>query len=321
MKIRLAAAALLVPFSLAQAQLMVPDSGVGDRIMLFNSQDGSLIDVNWITDAGAVGWEFTTPKEAAIVANQIWVSDQVADAVHRFDLNRNFLGTINTLPGGLPAANFDNLRGFGVSPDGGSVYLTMFHGNTALRGYVTIDTNALQAVAFTATPPNTTSLFDAEVFQGELLTSTSTTDAIQRRNLADGSLIGNFATLVDPQQITINPDGSVMACATITTPAAEGIYHYNSDGSLRRFLATEAIKVATAELVPRGAYILGNGDYFLTTSIGVFTLRPTGPGPTDYTFTEIIRGVDAQYVNAIPEPTSLALFGGLAALAMVRRRD
>ena len=31
---------------LARAQLMIPDSGTGDRVMLFNAFDGSLIDAS-----------------------------------------------------------------------------------------------------------------------------------------------------------------------------------------------------------------------------------------------------------------------------------
>ena len=60
---------------ISRAQLMIPDSGTGDRVMLFNAFDGSLIDADWITDVGQP-YVFTTPKEAAVVGNQIWVSDQ-----------------------------------------------------------------------------------------------------------------------------------------------------------------------------------------------------------------------------------------------------
>lgn len=312
----LMAAAVAALAGSVSAQLMIPDSGTGDRVMLFDQNNGSLIDPNWITDAGGL-FTFTTPKEAAVVRDQIWVSDQVADAVHRFDLNRNFLGSITALPGGLPAANLDNLRGFGVSPDGSEVYLSIFHSNTAIRGVVRIDTSTAASTSFIQMLPTSTSVFDAELYNGELLIPTSGSDSIQRRRLSDGALLGDFASLVDPQQVHVEPDGSVIAVSTIAAAGTEGIYHFNPNGSLRRYIDTEAIKVATGEMVPRASVVLGNGDYLLATSDGVFTIRPTGSGSTDYTFTISIDGVDAQYINAVPEPSSAL---ALALLTLARRR-
>jgi hypothetical protein len=133
--IALALSTALPLASTSSAQLLIPDSGAGDRIMLFSEIDGSLINPNWVTDIGAVGWFFTTPKEAAQVGNEVWVPDQVADAVHRFDFNANFLGSITAHPNG---GNLDNIRGLGT--DGTNVWVTVFHGTAAQRGlavYVT----------------------------------------------------------------------------------------------------------------------------------------------------------------------------------------
>lgn len=310
-----AVGALFAPVSFVQAQLMVTDSGAGDRVMLFSSQDGALIDANWITDAGAVGWQFTTPKEAAVVGNEIWVSDQVADSIVRFDSNRQFIGIINQLAGG--AGTFDNLRGFGY--DGSRVYLTMFHGTTSLRGVVTIDAATATSTGFFAVGTN--SLFDAQPFGGDLLIANSTTNNIERRNASTGALISNFATGVTfPQQVAEMADGSIISVSSIAAAGIEGIYHHNADGSLRRYIDTEGLKVGAGEQVPRGAWVLGNGDYLVTTSIGVFTLRPTGAGPLDYTFSPVITGVDAQYVNQVPEPAAAAVALALAGLAAVRRK-
>ena len=86
----------------ASAELMMPDSRDGDRIMLFNDFNGALIDANWITDAGGQ-FIFTNPREAMQIGNQIWVTDQIADTVTRFDLNRNFFGTITAHPAATAA--------------------------------------------------------------------------------------------------------------------------------------------------------------------------------------------------------------------------
>ena len=301
--------ALALSSSVTYAQLMIPDSGVGDRVMLFSAFDGSLIDANWLTDAGQP-FAFTTPKEAAVVGNQIWVADQLADAVHRFDLNRTYLGSITAHPNG---GNLDNLRGFGY--DGTNVYVSLDHGTAANSGIVRID-------AATATPngffPNGgASVFDAQPFGAdELLVSNSDADVIQRFRRTDGALLGNFATGLDfPQQVAQMPDGSIVTLATIASETTEGVYHYNPDGTLRRFIDTEPLKLAFGQQVPTGAWVLGNGDYLISTGIGIFTYNVA-----NNSFAQVLGGVSGQYINPIPEPGTVWLVGLGALLAMRRRR-
>jgi hypothetical protein len=264
----LAVSAALAVSPAAFAALMIPDSGAGDRVMLFDDYNGALIDANWLTDAGAVGWFFTTPKEAALVNGQIWVSDQVADAIHRFDLNRNYLGSITQhFDGGA----LDNLRGFG--DDGkGRVYLTISPSATNRRGWVICD-YAGNAVGFAA---NSSSLFDAApVGDNMLLISNSTNNTVQRYT-TDGALVNVFASNIPfGQQVATLDDGSVLSVGSIGDASNEGVWHHNADGSLRLFIPTEGAKAGFGELVPRGAYRLGNGQYLITTSIGVITKNPT----------------------------------------------
>ncbi len=289
----------------ASAQLMIPDSGTGDRIMLFDQVDGSLIDLNWLTDAGAVGWFFTTPKEAMVVGNEIWVSDQVADAIHRFDMSRNFLSSITTHPdGGL----LDNLRGMGT--DGANVYLTISPSDSARRGVAIYDTSGTPTGFFS---PGSDSLFDAEPFQGDLLVSNSTTDNIERYTTG-GVFSGDFATGVDfPQQVLVLPDDSVVAVASIASAGIEGVYHFNADGSLRLFIDTEGLKGEFGEQVPRGAFPLGDGGYLIATSIGVFRYDVD-----ENDFSRIVGDVSAQYITLIPEPASLVLL--MAGAGVLARR-
>ncbi|TWT41086.1 hypothetical protein RAS1_37770 [Phycisphaerae bacterium RAS1] len=298
----LAICVVVVP--VATADLMIPDSGAGDRVMLFSDVDGSLLDQNWITDSGAVGWAFTTPKEAAVVGSQIWVSDQVTDAIHRFDANRNFLGSITTHPGG---GTLDNVRGFGVANN--KVYLTVFHGTTSLRGVASYDSSGAPLGFFNVSA----SFFDAEPIGDDLLITNSTNNNVDRYT-ATGTPLAPFATgVVFPQQVAILGDGSVLAISSIASPGIEGIYHYNADGSLRRYINTEPAKMQFGEMVPRGAYVLGNGDYLFSTSTGVYKYDPDSDS-----FSQILAGVDAQYINFIPEPASIGMLG--AALLFARRR-
>jgi hypothetical protein len=288
---------------------MIPDSGPGDRIMLFDSFNGALIDVNWLTDAGAP-FVFSTPKEAAVVGNQIWVSDQVADAIHRFDFGRNYLGSITAHPNG---GVLDNLRGFGY--DGTNVYLTT-DPTAANSGVVRI--NAATASPDGFFPSGGASYFDAQPFgANELLVSNSDADVIQRYRRSDGALLGNFATGLDfPQQVAEMPDGSIVTLATIASATTEGVYHYNPDGTLRRFIDTQPLKGQFGEQVPTGAWQLGNGNYLISTGIGIFTYDVAGNS-----FAQVIGGVSGQYINPlIPEPTGLAVLAVAGLLAMRRRR-
>lgn len=299
--------ALFVSPAFSNAQLMIPDSGTGDRVMLFNAFDGSLIDADWITDVGQP-YVFTTPKEAAVVGNQIWVSDQVADAVHRFDLSRNYLGSITTDAAGN---TLDNIRGFGY--DGSNVYLTRFHGTTTLRGIVTIDAASATATGFFAMGTN--SPFDAQTFNGDLLISNSTTDNIERWTTG-GTFVNNFATGIDfPQQVAQMPDGSIITLSTIGAAGIEGVYHFNPDGTLRRFIDTEPLKGQFGEQVPTGAWQLGDGNYLISTGIGIFTYNVVGNS-----FAQVLGGVSGQYINPIPEPATLGLLSAAALLALRRPR-
>ena len=72
-----AACTMLMIGSQAIADLMIPDSAAGDRIMLFSEADGSLIDASWITDIGAP-YVFTTPKEAKVVGKVVGLAREAS---------------------------------------------------------------------------------------------------------------------------------------------------------------------------------------------------------------------------------------------------
>lgn len=299
------AAGLVLAASSAHANLMIPDSGSGDRIMLFDRKDGALIDANWLTDVGAVGWFFTTPKEAIVVETEIWVSDQVADAIHRFKLSdRGFIGSITT---GSNGANLDNLRGMGHR--NGEVAAFVWPSATANRGVYTFKPDA-SAQGFV---PLNLSGFDVEFIGDDWLISNSTSNNVERRR-TDGTLVSNFLVGKDfPQQVAQMSDGSYLMVSSIAPAGEEGIWHLNSDGSLRKYISTEPIE----EMVPRGAFLLDDGNYLLATSQGVYTVSEPSPGT--FAFNLVLGGVDGQYINLVPEPGAAAalLLGGMTAL---RRR-
>lgn len=305
----LGAAALSCAIGTAAGQVMIADSG-SDRVSLFNSFDGSIIDLDWLTDIGAVGWAFSTPKEAVVVGGELWVADQVTDAIHRFSMgSHSFLGSVTTGVGGV---TLDNLRSLGtdgssrvwLTTDGGSVTNTVttydFSGN-ALSSFV---------VAATSSP------FDAEMWNGNLLVTDSDTNSV-REHMLDGTFVGDFATgLAFAEQLVVLADNSVVVANAIDSNGIEGVWHYNADGSVRAYLDTNLVGAPGGTV--RGANVLGNGNYIIASSTGVWTAEDIGGGVFSYTL--ITDAVDGQYITFIPAPGSALALLGLGVLAARRRR-
>lgn len=296
-------AAVLLGAGTASAQMLVVDS-TGDRVMMFSSVDGSLIDANWLSDAGAVGWQFSTPKEAQRIGNEIWVADQVEDAVLRFDLNRNYLGSITTGVGGVA---LDNLRSLGT--DGSTVWVTS-DGGGVTDTVTAYDTSGNALSSFTV---NGSSPFDCEPFMGDLLITDSGAHAVLRHDMG-GGFVNNFATGISfPEQLVVLSDNSVIVADAIDADGIEGVWHYNADGSVRAYLDTQDIGGPTV----RGGNMLDNGDYILAASNGVWTAHYNG---ASFDYTLITADANGQYVTRmIPTPGALALLG-FVPLATLRRR-
>ena len=82
--------------SLASSQqLLVPES-TNDQVMLFDANDGSLINQNFI-DLTAVG--ASTPIECLPGPDGLYISDQISDTVYKYSLDGStFIGQIPTGP-------------------------------------------------------------------------------------------------------------------------------------------------------------------------------------------------------------------------------
>lgn len=279
--------------------LMVPDS-TNDRVMLFDSFDGSLITDNFI-DMTPQGAE--TPINAVQVGSEIWVSDQIADAVFRYSLDGStHLGTIS---GGL-----DNIRGFEVI--GNTVYLTNSGTNNGAPGdgIVTIDVPTASINGFFASGDSGAGdPFDVLGYFGNLLINDIAGEDIDVFDTG-----GNFQSVfVDsdgingidfPEQMNLTSTGNVLV-GGFSSPA--GIYEYDSEGTLLNYY-----DVGTAV---RGVFELGNGNIMFTDGDGVHVLD-TNTGLV----TDSITGVSARFIECvIPAPSGAALLG-LAGLAAFRRR-
>lgn len=296
MKMRVCAAivAAVGVSGVASAQFLTVGDSSGDRIMTFDPFDGTLINPNFIVDGGGIGYEFSTPKDAILVNNEIWVSDQIQDAIFRFDLNGNFLSGITT--------GLDNIRGMDFA--NGTVYVSNSGSNNGAPGDAVImyQPDGTLMGNFAAGDP-----FDILDYDGKLLISDIGSEDILLASY-DGSSVSVFhdsdgTTGIDfPQQLGRRGVDHVLA-AGFSSPS--GVYEYTDEG----------VQVNYFDQVTgvRGVYELGNGNIMTTSGNGVFVINPdTGA------VNQVFAGASGQYINLVPEPASLVLL--LGALAVMRRR-
>ena len=161
--------------------LMIPDS-VSDRIVLFDPLDGSLIDDNFIDGSVDTGLGiFQTPINAIQVNREIWVSDQVADAIFRFDLSGNYLGIVNDSDNDGTPEGLDNIRG--IEFVNGLIYVSNSGTENGAPGdgsvVVVFDTDGNNLGFFDTGDP-----FDIRAYNGTLLISDIDEDNIDRYTIA-----------------------------------------------------------------------------------------------------------------------------------------
>lgn len=286
--------------------LMVVDSEL-DRVVLLDDQNGSLLHANWIDiGAAAASAGYTgglTPIEAISVGNEIWISDQVADRIWRFDTaTRTYAGFI----GG--AGDLNNIRG--MHRFGDTVYVAMGEASDNYgAGIVTIDANTGAITGeFNGRNPSETSYWDVNFYGGNLIVSNSSSDGLEIYSI-DGSYLGQFVTSdgvtgIDfPQQIARTEDGELLV-AGFSSPS--GVYMFNEDG-------VDLGIVAAADFGPRGVFELGNGEILWTNGTFIRTDGTVVLDDGSFRFITKICGV------VVPAPAG-AMTLGLAGLLVARRR-
>lgn len=298
--IKLSCAGLIVAAAASSAHaqfLMVPDS-TGDRIMLFNEFDGSLINASFIVDGAGVGYDWQTPKDVIQVNNEIWVSDQLSDSITRFTTSGAFIANVT---GGL-----DNIRGMAFA--GGKVYVSNSGTANGAPGQAIVVMSPAGTITSSTAVPDP---FDVHEYNGELLISDIAGDDIRRYDFGL-NFLGVFhnsdgTTGIDfPQQLNTRFSNGNLLAAGFSPPA--GVYEYTPGGM-------QAGAPYVAGVGARGVYQLGNGNIMYTDGTGVYSFNPsTGAN------TALITGVSGQYINRlIPTPGAVSL-AGLAMVAGLRRR-
>jgi len=269
------------------------------KLMLFNQQDGALVDPNYLAmSPQGMG----NPIAAQIVAaNEFWVTDKSNDQILRYQLdNKAFLGYI---------ADPNRI----VSPMG-----LEFSGNTA---WVANASSSLHKVAvLSISGHSVTGTFNAGStgvgipFDVQLYNPAGTTYLLvddQTPKKADlFSLAGvyqrNFHTgdFSQPQQMSVTSANTVLI-ASSTSP--NGVYEFDNTGTM--------IHNWSRSTGVRGVYALGNGNIIFTDTNGVHIINRT-----DSTISDVYTGISANYIEAfVPEPASLGLLA-IVACGVLRRR-
>lgn len=301
--LRMAVAGLALTIGLgltssASAQfLMVSGSTTaqGKKVALFDPYSGSLVNQDYIVIGGG-----GIPKHALQVGNEVWVSEQAAGIIHRYDLNGSFVGQITQAAPGQP---LNNLRGMRVV--GNQVYVTNAGTLGGAPGHAIVrydlngnwlGTNALSHTFAMSILP----------YGNELLISfdSGATD-IQRYSL-DLNPLGAFhvGPVTWTQGLALKSNGNVLV-AGFSSPS--GIYEYTSAGAQVSYIAQTG---------SRAVWELGNGNLMWTNSSGVHVWDVVSG-----TNTTILSGFNAQFIDSlvIPAPGAVALLG-MAGLSIRRRR-
>ncbi len=262
----------------AQQYLMVPDS-TADRIILLNG-DGTMNNATWIPDAAGSPYDFQTPKDAIQVGSEVWVSDQISDAIFRFAANAAAPSYIGTVSGQL-----DNMRGMHLF--NGVVYVANAGTANGAPGaaIVMFDTSGTRLGHFACPDP-----FDIIDFEGDLLITNIAGDNIERFTTG-GVFVSTFhdsdgVSGIDfPQQLARAADGGVL-CAGFSPPI--GLFVYDASGAQTATYAVGSGDRGVHELAAGEAL----GDLLYTDAGGIHRLDLPGG-----TVTDVLTGASAQYIG------------------------
>lgn len=300
-----------------------------NRVLTLDPFDGSVLNANFIVDSnGAAGYDFQTPRVAIQVNDQIWVGDQSPNinAIHRFDLEGAYLGSIG---GNVPGGGLSNIRGMRFID--GVVYAVNAGSDNGAPGAsivrISPEGNILGSFSTLASGGTIgASPWDVTLYGNQLLVSDGTSRALQLYNF-DGSHAGSFTAAINniPAQMFVRANGNVLLAAQGSQPLGSfGVYELGPNGQVL------SSWTGTPGLGARGVAELGNGLYLVNEAGGASAVRGLGTiDPAGVTnnnnFTLIQGNINGGWISPavlpVPEPASVLLMGaGLAAMLLLARR-
>lgn len=235
------------------------------NIVLLDPFDGSVINPSFI-DLSPLNQG--QPKALVQVGEEIWISDQTADRIDRFDLSGNFLSTIDT--------GLDNVKGLDVIGD--EVWVTNAGSANGAPGaaIVRFDLQGNLLGNF-ATVGSSFDVIDAG--SGEVYISYIGNDTRIERRDYQGNNLGDLVStgiVTFIQQMVLAPDANTVFAAVFSNNGANiaGLYEFSRvDGTIVDFWQEGSL---------RGVMPLGNGNFLLSagTNYGVKILDPVSGNTT-----------------------------------------
>lgn len=224
-------------------------------VLLLNAETGAIEDPQFI-DLTSLNPE--TPKGITQVGNEIWVSDQIEDAIFRFDLEGNYISSITN--------GMDNIKGLNLINQN-EVWVTNAGTANGAPGdaIVRFDTNGTLLGNFTTGGKSSFDVLDGG--NGSVYISyISGGSPIEIRDYT-GTFVSNFVApnvLNFAQQINFNTDGNLLV-ANFSSPS--GIYLFNIETGVQMNY--------WAQSSPRGVIQLEDGNILFTNSNGVYKMNAT----------------------------------------------
>jgi hypothetical protein len=279
------ASLLLAPAVLAGEFLLIPDS-TADSVGMYDPYDGT-----YLGDLIPPFDSFSTPVNAALGPDgYIYVSDQVADSVFRFNMDGSFFDVYADGSDGLNNIRGIDFRGGHVFVTSGDDYVAEFDGPHSRIGNFIEDGSDPFDILF---------LKDGRSLLADIQGSS---DNVRLYNY-DGSLAYEIFSVSFPEQIQFD---SLGPGAFLNVSFSDDVVtDFDLDGSIAETTVFDG---------GRGVFRLGNGNLLVTNGSGVFEIEP-GTGNV----IEQEYAGSGRFIEFVPEPASLTLlaFAGLVAL---RRR-
>jgi hypothetical protein len=258
------------------------------RVMSFDPTTGNLINASFLSDPT----HLTTPIEVLQTHDKqfLLVSDQVSDAIFKYDLDGNFIEQFAPLPGG---PTLDNLRGMEVAPNG---HVLVTSGATTNKVVHEFDEAGNYVGVFIATGVGgLQDPFDIyyRESQNDYLVACIGLDEVLRYDI-NGNPLGALTSspMQFPEQIAEAANSNILVSG-FSSPS--GAYEFTSAGG-----AVGYYSIITGL---RGIYELPNNNLLVTNGTGVYEITRT-----NVNVGAKITGVSGRYISFVEPPTTNVTF-------------
>ncbi|MFC7358602.1 T9SS type A sorting domain-containing protein [Jejudonia soesokkakensis] len=235
-------------------------------VVLLDPSDGSIVDPSFI-DLSPLSP--STPKGILQVIDKIWITDQIADRIDIFDLDGNFISTIDV--------GLDNIKGLAVV-NNSEVWVTNAGSGNSAPGEALIrfdlDGNNL---GFYPTS-GTSSAFDIIDVGGEVYISYIGSESKIERRDYNGNVLGNIVeegVVQFIQQIELNETENTVYASVFSSSGGNpnGFYEFSiTDGTIVNSYEFSNL---------RGVAALEDGNVLISSSAGVEILDPSDGSTTN----------------------------------------